>query len=82
MRPEESISAIRKPQQADLASLPPPVEDPKRFDTNLNDHPYDRSAQEEESTPSDNDSSSDEYDYMSVDSGSDTDRRLSFAAYI
>jgi hypothetical protein len=74
MRPEEPVSAVRRTQQPDLASLPPPVEDLKKFDINLNEHPYDRSAQEETSSPpSDNDSSSDEYNYMSVDSGSDTD---------
>ena len=74
MRPEEPTSAVRRTQQADLASLPPPGEDLKKFDMNLNEHPYDKNAQEEVSTPpSDNDSSSDEYNYMSVDSGSDTD---------
>jgi hypothetical protein len=57
MRPEELISAVRRTQHTDLVSQPPPVEDPKQFDLSLNEHPYDKSAQD--TPPSDSDSSSD-----------------------
>src|ERR1700722_3026857 len=35
------------PPQADLASPLPPIENPENSDINLNEHSYDRSAQEE-----------------------------------
>jgi len=39
------------PPQADLASPLPPIENPENSDINLNEHSYDRSAQEEVSAP-------------------------------
>ena len=39
------------PPKADLASPLPPVEDPEDSGNNLNEHSYDRSAQEEVSVP-------------------------------
>jgi hypothetical protein len=48
---EREFSNLITPSQADLASPQPPVENPENSETNLNEHSYDRSAQEEVSAP-------------------------------
>jgi hypothetical protein len=45
------VPSPNTPSHADLASPPPAVEDPENSDINLNEHSYDRSAQEEVSAP-------------------------------
>jgi hypothetical protein len=52
---EREFSNLITPSQADLASPQPPVENPENSETNLNEHSYDRSAQEEVSAPAPDD---------------------------